>query len=111
MNKPLIEHTIDRMRSQVGEVSAKRIVLTCSGGRDSMVLVHLFVHHLPALHSRGCVLHINHDLDEQAAVRADLCQQFAHNNKLHCEVVKVKVSKHDLGPEAAARHALSLIHI
>lgn len=93
------------MRQQMQMTSARRIVLTCSGGRDSMVLAHLLVHHVKPLPAAICLLHIHHGLDEQARMRADHCVHFARAHALPYQVVSVTVRDRGMGPEAAARLA------
>ena len=93
------------MRRQVRARSARRIVLACSGGRDSMVLAHVAVHHLKEFSAPVFLLHVHHGLDEQAQLRADHCVQFAQSHSLPHQVVPVAALDHSLGPEAAARQA------
>lgn len=79
----------------------RKIVLACSGGVDSMVLLHL-LKHSPVRH-KLLVLHVNHQLQEQASSWANfVAQQCAQTP---CKIMPVTVMDLGQGVEAAARHA------
>ena len=76
------------------------LYLGCSGGMDSMLLLHLFAQIVP---KRLHVISIDHQLQSKSAVWsqmvADQCQKY----NVKCSVIPVEVGSGNL--EAAARHA------
>lgn len=88
-----------------GEVTLPRLLLACSGGRDSMVALDL----LAMLHARGQanveVFHVHHGLSPHALAWADHVQQVASGHGLACHVVHVDVVDAGRGIEDAARVA------
>ncbi len=83
-----------------------RLVLACSGGLDSTVLLHLLAHSATA-RSRGLrVIHIDHGLHPASQRWAEHVQQHCAGLDIDCDVVRVDVAAHrGLGREGAARAA------
>ncbi|MDR3056404.1 MAG: tRNA lysidine(34) synthetase TilS [Zoogloeaceae bacterium] len=74
-----------------------------SGGRDSVVLLHLARQLLP---ERVRALHVHHGLSPHADAWAAFCEQLCREWDIPCTLKKVEVPRHDgQGVEAAARHA------
>ena len=74
-----------------------------SGGRDSVVLLHLCNTLLP---ERVHALHVHHGLSPHADAWAAFCEQLCHEWNVPYTQKKVAVPRHaGQGPEAAARHA------
>lgn len=79
----------------------RRVVLACSGGVDSMVLLHLL--RQTAVRNKLLVVHINHQLQAMAGQWAQFvaqqCQDVAH------KIIDVEVQDLGQGLEASARYA------
>ncbi len=90
----------------LGEVEA--LVVACSGGLDSSVLLHLVHEALPACAGapRLRALHVNHGLQAEAAAWAEHCRALCAGLGVPLEVAEVD-ARPDPGesPEAAAREA------
>jgi tRNA(Ile)-lysidine synthase len=75
-----------------------------SGGRDSIVLLHLCWHLLPSGRLRA--VHVHHGLSPHADAWADFCKRCCQNWDIPLEILPVNVSlSSGLGLEAAARKA------
>jgi tRNA(Ile)-lysidine synthase len=85
--------------------AASGFCIALSGGSDSMVLLHVMAEvrmHNPQLQLRA--LHVNHQLQPQAAQWAEHCMSAAQRLQMDCAVLSVTVADaHELGVEAAAR--------
>lgn len=70
----------------------KKIVVACSGGPDSMVLLDLYVKGI--LPSSGIIVaHINHNLRKTAKRDEDIVQKYCDENNLIFEVLRADVKK------------------
>lgn len=88
----------------LGVRDGERIGVACSGGADSVALVHLLSR--TALSLDIVVLHVDHAMRPDSAEDAVFVREVATRLGLRCEVFEVTVeSASRLGPEAAAREA------
>ena len=70
----------------------KKIVVACSGGPDSMVLLDLYAKGL--LPSSGIIVaHINHHLRKTAKRDEDIAKKYCDENKLIFEVLQTDIKK------------------
>lgn len=79
----------------------RKIVLACSGGVDSMVLLHLLKQ--SPVRNKLLVLHVNHQLQQQSGTWADFVTEQCAETPV--KVMPVTVMDLGQGVEAAARHA------
>lgn len=102
-----VERLFRALHDQLRDLPAVSRWVACSGGRDSMVLLHL----LCRLHAQqGAppprVLHVNHGLHPEAAHWARQVQGWSAALGAECRVLTVQVARDgDRGLEAAARQA------
>ena len=82
---------------------AQGLLLACSGGLDSMCLLHALLQlaERPALR----VLHVDHDLQAASSEWAEFVRRYCDQQGLPLIVEKVVVQQAGEGPEAAARQA------
>ncbi len=95
-----LQDVFDRHLLRLGVGEGERIGIACSGGADSVALLHLA--------SRAAlepvVLHIDHGLRPDSRADADFVKALASELGLEVRGVRVVVDKtHPSGPEAAAR--------
>ncbi|GHT94425.1 tRNA(Ile)-lysidine synthase [Betaproteobacteria bacterium] len=91
-----------QLRARLPEKSPLWVGL--SGGRDSVVLLHLCQKALPP--GRVRALHVHHGLSPHADAWAAFCEQLCRDWGIPYTLKKVEVPRHDgQGVEAAARHA------
>ncbi len=81
----------------------RRNMLAFSGGPDSMALLHLLL-------ARGLghnleVVHIDHGLDPESALRAERARGLAAVHGIDCNIVRLAIEDREGGTEAAARKA------
>ncbi|HET9403666.1 MAG TPA: tRNA lysidine(34) synthetase TilS [Burkholderiales bacterium] len=81
-----------------------RLVVGLSGGVDSVVLLDCLKHASRALRFRLAALHVNHQLNPNAARWSAFCRRLCRARGIPFESVTVTVRRGD-GPEAAARAA------
>ena len=80
---------------------ADTIVLAISGGPDSMYLAHLLLKLKDKLGLKIILAHVNHGLREQSAEEEQFLRDFAKENKLAFEYLKIeKYSKDNFHAEA-----------
>lgn len=77
------------------QLLGRRVWLACSGGRDSLSLAHLCQHlfkdgKLPFLPQ---LLHINHGMQQANAAWAEQVLQWAEQNNMPCQVLKINLIK------------------
>lgn len=92
---------------RLGATPGDTLVVAVSGGRDSMVLLHLLKIFAEQEYSLQ-VLHVNHRLrGKESDADADLVQEFCLKNKLavHLHCLQPPELQSSLGLEAAAREA------
>lgn len=97
---------LDTLRAFVAErtTAAERLCVGLSGGRDSVVLLHLL--QSLGLGSRLSALHVHHGLSPHADAWTDFCRRFCQAIGVALSVRPVAVeSGSGLGLEAAARQA------
>ena len=86
-------------------VDGRHLCVALSGGRDSVALLHVLAHHLPAS-SRLSALHVNHGLSVFSDHWADFCRNLCDRLAVPLSVVPVVVDQRaGDGVEAAARRA------
>jgi len=70
----------------------KKLILACSGGPDSMVLLDLFRSHI--LPSRGIIVaHVNHQLRITALRDEQIVRDYCEKNGILLEILTVDVKK------------------
>lgn len=104
---PLVTFVASRVQAALAQHDARRVVMALSGGLDSCVLLHILA--TPSVLPEGtslCALHINHHLQEAAALFASHSQTVCQQLTIPCQVIDVTVELADgLGVEGAARKA------
>lgn len=96
---------LSRLSEQLASISAKHLVVGYSGGQDSQVLLAALIklkqqQHLPPVSA----IHINHNLQAQAASWQQHCERFCAANNIHLTVVQVAIEGNN-NIEAKARQA------
>ncbi|MEQ1513646.1 MAG: tRNA lysidine(34) synthetase TilS [Lysobacteraceae bacterium] len=86
--------------------TSSAVLVACSGGMDSTVLLHLLAND-EAIRARGLrALHVHHGLQPGADLWAEHCLRLCGDLGIDCDIVQVTVERDSgLGPEAAARQA------
>jgi tRNA(Ile)-lysidine synthase len=87
-------------------LGGRRVAVACSGGRDSIALLHACAATAPACGAQLSAIHVHHGLSAHADAWADACARFAARLGVQLAVRRVVVG--DAGPlgvEAAAREA------
>jgi len=79
------------------------LFLGLSGGIDSVVLLHLLVHHFSA--RKIIAIHVNHCIAAQADEWQQFCAKLCHQWQVELVAKKVVVDPHGVGLEMAAREA------
>ncbi|WP_333606526.1 tRNA lysidine(34) synthetase TilS [Arsukibacterium sp.] len=102
MNAPLLSPTL--IQQSLQQQGAKHLVLACSGGLDSMVLLDLLASMPQRQQFSLQVVYINHGLHPDAAEWGALVEQQCQQHQLSFNHVKVQVAKGD-SVESAARDA------
>jgi tRNA(Ile)-lysidine synthetase-like protein len=70
----------------------KKVIIACSGGSDSMVLLELFrTHELPS--SGIIVCHINHELRESATRDENIVREYCNKYDITSEFLSLDVKK------------------
>ena len=100
----LLPHVLSRLRAHVRPHS--QLCVGLSGGRDSVLLLHLLVQAREALAITVSAIHINHQISPHAASWADFCAALCAQLGVPLQVERVVVA-HDSGRglEASARAA------
>ncbi|HUN68724.1 MAG TPA: tRNA lysidine(34) synthetase TilS [Burkholderiales bacterium] len=83
----------------------KRVAVGLSGGLDSVVLLHLMHGQAPRLGYKLSAVHVNHGLSPNAGRWQEFCSALCLELGVPFRAIKVKVTKHRHGLEAAARDA------
>ena len=83
----------------------KRVAVGLSGGLDSVVLLHLMHGQAPRLGYKLSAVHVNHGLSPNAGRWQEFCSTLCLELGVPFRAIKVKVTKHRHGLEAAARDA------
>ncbi|MBF7684412.1 tRNA lysidine(34) synthetase TilS [Acinetobacter sp. B10A] len=78
----------------------KHFLIGCSGGMDSMLLLHLFYCLFP---HRIRVIYVDHQLQSQSALWGEQVNEYCTQRDIECVCVRVTVQQGNL--EAEARHA------
>ncbi|WP_425059744.1 tRNA(Ile)-lysidine synthase [Sporomusa carbonis] len=88
-------------------VPGSRIVAACSGGPDSLVLVHVLNRLKEECHFSLAVAHVNHMFRAEAAAEADFVAAFSASLGLECHVKDIDVpaylADNKMSPQEAAR--------
>ncbi|PHR35344.1 MAG: tRNA lysidine(34) synthetase TilS [Fluviicola sp.] len=80
----------ENTRSFWQDLRSKKIYLACSGGVDSMVLMHILI----ALKVDLNVIHVNYQLRGEASIQdAELVQSVCHHYKIPCEILRADLKK------------------
>jgi len=83
----------------------RRVAVALSGGMDSVVLLHLLHALEPRLGCKLSAIHVNHGLSQNAGDWQRFCSAYCLELGVPFKALKVKVTKHGHGLEAAAREA------
>ncbi|HZX33091.1 MAG TPA: tRNA lysidine(34) synthetase TilS [Rhodocyclaceae bacterium] len=98
----LLSQLQDYLSARVGP--AERLCVGLSGGRDSVVLLHLLAR--SGLGSRLSAIHVHHGLSPNAEAWTSFCENFCCGLDVPLQVQRVAVADGEgLGLEAAARNA------
>lgn len=98
---PLTDRLGERLRA-LGVREGQRIGIACSGGADSVALLHLVAR--TPFGKYATVLHVDHNLRADSADDAEFVASVSEHLGLRCQVLSVHVDPgHPDGPEAAAR--------
>ncbi|NCT68347.1 MAG: tRNA lysidine(34) synthetase TilS [Rhodanobacteraceae bacterium] len=94
------------IESALATLPSGPLLVACSGGLDSSVLLHVLAS-APAARARGLrAVHVDHGLQDDSAEWARHCQRFADALRVPLSVCKVEVVRQPgLGLEASARQA------
>ncbi len=100
----LLPHVLSRLRAHVRPHS--QLCVGLSGGRDSVLLLHLLVQAREALAITVSAIHINHQISPHAASWADFCVALCAQLGVPLQVERVVVARDSgQGLEASARAA------
>lgn len=81
------------------------VLVGFSGGLDSTVLLHALASQ-PAVRARGLrAIHVDHGLHPQSPQWAQHCQNLCRHLHVALTVLPADITRHQLGPEGAARQA------
>lgn len=88
--KPL--HLLEKIQESLIDTHDKKIIVACSGGADSMVLLDLYTKGL--LPSSGIIVaHINHQLRKTAKRDEKIVQEYCRENNLIFEVLQADIKQ------------------
>ena len=91
MSKKQKNTLLEKITSSIQHLSDKKIVLACSGGVDSMVLLELFTHLLPS--KTIIVAHVNHQLRTSALRDEKIVRDYCTVQDIHLEVLTIDIKK------------------
>jgi tRNA(Ile)-lysidine synthase len=98
----MLEHRVERALRALGVADTDPVGVACSGGADSIALLHL----LARVRSRLHVLHVDHGLRDGSSADARFVEEQARSLDLGCTVCAVDVQRKRRGSlEAVAREA------
>ena len=100
----LVSHLVSQLRPHVRADS--RVCVGLSGGRDSVVLLHLVCHARQQLELDVSAIHVNHQISPNATHWADFCSALCAELSVPLRVERVNVARDTgKGLEAGARDA------
>lgn len=92
MSQKTLTSLVQKIKKNHIDTHDKKIVVACSGGPDSMVLLDLYIKGiLPS--SDIIVAHINHNLRKTAKRDEAIVQKYCAQNKLIFEVLQADIKK------------------